>query len=222
MSSRPTQWISLMLCLLALGFGALVYGDLPEQVATHFNLAGEADDWSDRLTAVLMMPGGMLLTWLLLWGLPKISPTGWRVEPFMPVWSRIQVAILGFLLFIHVAVLGHALGWWGADMGRPVLVGVGLLFAFLGNYLGKTTRNFFLGIRTPWTLASDEVWRRTHRLGGWTMVAAGVALVAMGLFGVSEIALLVVVAAAALIPVVYSFFAYRALEGFKPPPADGE
>jgi hypothetical protein len=72
----------------------------------------------------------------------------------------------------------------------------------LGNYLGKTTRNFFLGIRTPWTLASDEVWRRTHRLGGWTMVGAGVALVVMGLFGASELALLVIVAAAALIPVV--------------------
>ena len=138
----------------------------------------------------------------------------------MPIWNRIQLALLAFLLFIHVAVLGHALEWWGADMGRPVLVGVGLLLAVLGNYLGKTTRNFFLGIRTPWTLASDEVWRRTHRLGGWTMVAAGVALVVMGLFGASEMALLVIVGAAALIPVVYSFFAYRALEGFNPPPTD--
>jgi len=221
MSSRPTQWISLMLCLLALGFSAFVYSDLPQQVATHFNLAGEPDDWSDRLTAALMLPGAMLLTWLLLWGLPKVSPTGWRVEPFMPIWNRIQVALLAFLLFIHVAVLGHALGWWGADMGRPVLVGVGLLLAFLGNYLGKTTRNFFLGIRTPWTLASDEVWRRTHRLGGWTMAVAGVALIGMGIFGASEMLVGVIIGGAALIPVVYSFFAYRSLEGFKPPSDEG-
>ena len=107
MSSRPTQWVSLMLCMLAISFGALVYGELPEQVATHFNLAGEADDWSDPLTAVLMMPGIMLVTWLLLWGLPKVSSTGWRVEPFAPIWNRVQLALLAFLLFIHVSVLGH-------------------------------------------------------------------------------------------------------------------
>ncbi|NGX17587.1 SdpI family protein [Wenzhouxiangella sp. XN24] len=217
MSSRPTQWVSLMLCMLAISFGALVYGELPEQVATHFNRAGEADDWSDPLTAVLMMPGIMLVTWLLLWGLPKVSPTGWRVEPFAPIWNRVQLALLAFLLFIHVSVLGHALGWWGADMGRPVLVGVGLLLVVLGNYLGKTTRNFFLGIRTPWTLASDEVWRRTHRLGGWVMVVTGVVLVGMGIFGANEIVLAVVIAVAVLAPVVYSFFVYRSVEGFKPP-----
>jgi len=220
MSGRLTQWISLGLCLLAGIFSLSVYGQLPEQVATHFNLAGEPDDWSDRFTAALLMPGVMAGLWLALWGLPKISPQGWRVEPFAPVWNRLQVAVLAFMLLMHAGLLGHALGWWGADMGRMVLIGVGLLFVTLGNYLGKTTRNFFLGIRTPWTLASDEVWRRTHRLGGWMMVAAGIALVVMGFAGASEAALIVVLVAVVLVPVVYSFFSYRAIEGFRPPPPE--
>lgn len=95
-------------------------------------------------------------------------------------------------------------------MGRLVMIGVGLLFATLGNYLGKSKRNFFLGIRTPWTLASDEVWRRTHRLGGWVMVGAGVALVVMGFTGIHQLAFALVIGAAVLVPVIYSFFAYRA------------
>lgn len=220
MRGRPTQWISLGLCLLALAISVSLYSRLPDQVATHFNLAGEPDRWSDRLTATVMMPGILAGLWLMLWGLPKISPQGWRIEPFEEVWNRIQLAILAFLVLVHAGVLGHAAGWWGADMGRLALIGVGLLLVTLGNYLGKTTRNFFLGIRTPWTLASDEVWRRTHRLGGWVMVGAGVALVIMGLAGVHRAAVIVVILGATLVPVVYSFFAYRTLEGFKPPPSE--
>jgi uncharacterized membrane protein len=219
MSGRLTQWISLGLCLVALGFSAALYGLLPDQVPTHFNLAGEPDRWSDRPTAALAMPATLGALWLLLWGLPKISPQGWRVEPFAEVWNRCQLAILGFMLFIHIGMLGHAVGWWGAGMGRLVLAAVGLLFLTLGNYLGKTTRNFFLGIRTPWTLASDEVWRKTHRLGGWMMVAAGIALIVMAFTNVSEIVLVIVIGVATLVPVVYSFFSYRAIEGFKPPPS---
>ncbi|HRP85977.1 MAG TPA: SdpI family protein [Gammaproteobacteria bacterium] len=218
MSARLTQWISLGLVLAALAVSAALYGDLPSQVATHFNAAGEPDGWSDRPTAALMMPAIMAGLWLMLWVLPKISPQGWRVEPFADVWSRCQLAIIAFMLLVHVGVLGHAVGWWGADLGGMVMIGVGLLFATLGNYLGKTTRNFFLGIRTPWTLASDEVWRRTHRLGGWLMVGAGVALMVMGFTGVHELAIAVVIGVAVLVPAIYSFFAYRSIEGFKPPP----
>lgn len=218
MSSRVTQWISLGLVLAALAVSALLYGDLPPQVATHFNAAGQADRWSDPLTAALMMPAIMAGLWLTLWVLPKISPQGWRVEPFADVWHRCQLAIIAFMLLMHVGVLGHAVGWWGADMGRLVMIGVGLLLLVLGNYLGKTTRNFFLGIRTPWTLASDEVWRRTHRLGGWMMVGAGAVLVVMGFAGVNPLVFAVIIGAAVLVPVVYSFFAYRAIEGFRAPP----
>lgn len=217
MSSRVTQWISLGLVLAALAVSALLYADLPPQVATHFNAAGEPDRWSDPPTAALMMPVIMAALWLMLWVLPRISPQGWRVEPFADVWHRCQLAIIAFMLLMHVGVLGHAVGWWGADMGRLVITGVGLLLLVLGNYLGKTTRNFFLGIRTPWTLASDEVWRRTHRLGGWMMVGAGAMLVVMGIAGVNPLVFAVIIGAAVLVPVVYSFLAYRAIEGFKPP-----
>jgi len=220
MNQKLTQWVSLGLCLAALAVSVALYGQLPERIATHFDISGQPDGWSSRMSGALTLPLVMGITWVALWGLPKISPTGWRVEPFHNVWNRVQVAILAFLLLLHVGILGHALGWWGARMDRLVIGGVGLLLITLGNYLGKTTRNFFLGIRTPWTLASDEVWRRTHRLGGWLLVIAGLVLVGMAFTGIRESVLAVTVGLAAVVPVVYSFFAYRSLEGFKPPAED--
>lgn len=220
MNQKLTQGISLGLCLAALGVSAAVYGELPERIATHFDISGQPDGWSSRASGALGLPLVMAVTWLALWGLPKISPSGWRVEPFADVWNRVQVAILAFLALLHAGILGHALGWWGAHMDRLVIGGVGLLLMTLGNYLGKTTRNFFLGIRTPWTLASDEVWRRTHRLGGWLLVLAGLVFVVMAFTGIFEYALAGAIVVAAVVPVVYSFFAYRSLEGFEPPPEE--
>ncbi|MEJ2515643.1 MAG: SdpI family protein [Gammaproteobacteria bacterium] len=220
MNQKPTQWISLGLCMLGLAVSAALFTHLPDKIPTHFDVAGNPDQWSDRFPGAVMVPLIMFAIWGMLWILPRISPKGWRVEPFMPVWNRIQLAILAFLLLVHVGILGHAVGWWGANLSRLIVGGIGLLFLFLGNYLGKTTRNFFLGIRTPWTLASDEVWRRTHRLGGRVMVAAGAVMVLMALVGVHQGVLVAVIILAALVPVVYSFFAYRSLEGFNSSPPE--
>ena len=87
-----------------------------------------------------------------------------------------------------------------------------MLFVVLGNVLGKVTKNFFVGIRTPWTLASDEVWLRTHRLGGRVFVLAGLAVVLSGLAGGGVAPLLVAVFTAAFVPIVYSYIIYRRLE----------
>lgn len=220
MNTKATQWLSLGLCVLALGISAVLYGRLPDQVPTHFDALGNPDKWSDRFPGAVMMPLIMFGIWGMLWLLPKISPKGWRVEPFMDVWNRLQLAILAFMLLMHVGILGHALGWWGANLSRLIFGGIGLLFITLGNYLGKTTRNFFLGIRTPWTLASDEVWRRTHRLGGRLMVLAGVVFVVMAFTGASEIVFGATIVVATVVPVVYSFFAYRSFEGFRSPPPE--
>ena len=216
MNARTTLWTSLGLCALALGASAALYPRLPEEVATHWNAAGVVDGWSSRGFAAVLLPGAMLLTWLLFQVLPSIAPSGWRVEPFRAAWDKVQLGLLAFLALLHLGLLGSALGWFASGFDRFAIGGVGLLLMLVGNYLGKTTRNFFFGIRTPWTLASDEVWRRTHRLGGWLMVGAGVVLCAMAWSGLSPALLVATLLVAVLVPVVYSYFAYRALEGFAP------
>ena len=98
------------------------------------------------------------------------------------------------------------------DIGRALIAGMFLFFALLGNVMGKVRKNFYIGIRVPWTLASDRVWNDTHRLAAWLMVAGGIIgflLVIAGLPIVWSIGVLLVTF---LIPVVYSFVHYKALE----------
>jgi uncharacterized membrane protein len=218
MSTRTTQWASLALCAIGGLISLAVYRELPETMPVHWDAAGVPDRHGSRAFGAFALPTAATLLWLLLWALPHIAPTGWRMEPFRAVWDRCQLGILLFMLALHVLMLGSVLGWWPhAGIPRAVIALAGALLVMLGNYLGKTTRNFFMGIRTPWTLASDEVWRRTHRLGGWLFVATGAALLGMGVAGAAFELVLVLVAVAAIVPVVYSYFAYRRLEGFHPP-----
>jgi uncharacterized membrane protein len=108
-------------------------------------------------------------------------------------------------------------------MESAIPAALGLLLVVLGSFLGKFRRNFFAGIRTPWTLASEEVWLRTHRLGGKVLVVAGLALAVAGLLGQGHLALLPALLVVGVVPVAYSYVRYRRLEGVQaePPSDDG-
>ena len=116
---------------------------------------------------------------------------------------------------IAVLVLLEANGQ-DVRINEMIFAGVGLLFIVLGNYMGKVRKNFFIGIRTPWTLASDEVWSRTHRLGGKVLILIGLFMMLNGFVRFSERWLMAAIIAAALVPVVYSYVIYRNIEGFAP------
>jgi uncharacterized membrane protein len=128
-----------------------------------------------------------------------------------------MTASVVFGSIIGVVAIQAALG---ADfnISTVVMVAVGLLLMVLGNFMGKVRKNFFIGIRTPWTLASDEVWAKTHRLGGWCFVLAGAAMAVLAVLAPAVEWIIYVVVIMALIPVVYSYFAYRRIEGFAPDP----
>ena len=97
------------------------------------------------------------------------------------------------------------------DIGRAMIGGMFLFFALLGNVMGKVRKNFYIGIRVPWTLASDRVWNDTHRLAAWLMVAGGI-LGFLLVISVPFAWLIGVMLVTFLIPVVYSFVHYKALE----------
>jgi uncharacterized membrane protein len=123
----------------------------------------------------------------------------------------LKVTVLALMLFIGVLVLRAAKT--GGELSPSALfAGMGVLFVVMGNLLGKVTRNFFVGIRTPWTLANEEVWNRTHRLGGKLFVVAGLVVVAAAFTGVSMWPVFIAIGLAGLIPIVYSYVLYRRLE----------
>jgi uncharacterized membrane protein len=205
-----------VLCLGAVAaVGALawcLYAAIPERMPTHWNAAGEVDGYMRRPLAIMTSIALPLVTYAVLRLLPRISPVGFKMDEFQHVTDAINLAITLVLAGVAAVVL---LAASGSDM--PVITVVTLLtgglFVVIGNYLGKVRKNFFVGIRTPWTLASDEVWARTHRVGGWLFVLAGIAIVASAGSArpLLPVVLLASVGSAALISVVYSYLVYRNL-----------
>ncbi len=207
------------LCLILIGLAwvatAALYSRLPEQVPTHWNAKGHADGFSPKPWGPFLLPLLLLGIFALFRALPRISPRGFEIERFRSVYELFALAIIAFLFFLNVLALLSGIGV-AFPMERAVFAGTGLLLAILGNFFGKLRRSLFVGIRTPWTLASDEVWLRTHRLGGKLFVIAGIGLFVCALLGWGGAALLLVaVALAGGVPCVYSYLLYRRLEGGK-------
>jgi uncharacterized membrane protein len=205
---------AILMIAASAGLSAALYDNLPDPVPTHWSLSGKPDGFTPKPWGAFAMPLAMAGVYLVLLVLPKVSPRGFRMDRFAETWETVRGLVMLFLFVISlVALLAGA----GAPlpMDRAMLVPMGLLLALLGNFMGKFTRNFFVGIRTPWTLASEEVWLRTHRLGGKVFVVCGLAVAAAGLLGAPFAVAFGLVMVAALIPVVYSYVLYRRLEGFK-------
>ncbi|MCG8370605.1 MAG: SdpI family protein [Proteobacteria bacterium] len=217
MNTRIANIISIA-GIVALGaYFAVIYPDLPDPMPTHWNAAGEADGWMSRpggTASLIAVPVFMFVLFKLI---PVMSPRGFRTESFTGVLNILMTTAVVFGCVIAVGAVRAALGS-DFEMSTFIMGAVGLLFMVMGNFLGKVRKNFFIGIRTPWTLASDEVWAKTHRLGGWCFVIAGAliaiaAVTAPGIRGMGYIVIGMV-----LVPVVYSYLAYRRIEGFAPDP----
>jgi len=191
-----------------------IYPMLPAKVPIHWNMAGEIDGFAPKLSGAFLLPLTILGIALILIVVPRISPAGFEVDKDSRGYVVITLSVLLFLLAIHIFTLIAALNP-SIAFPRFLPVFLGALFAILGNYLGKFRRNFFVGIRTPWTLADDDVWFRTHRLGGKLFVAGGIATMFGALLpaeGGVTFAIAIVIAAS-LISIVYSYVIYRQMHG---------
>jgi uncharacterized membrane protein len=211
---RPLT-IAAILTVLAWIGTCVVYPRLPEIMTSHWNIHGQADGFAPKWQIAFIMPAVMVLMLGLAWVLPKISPKRFEIDTFAQTYGMVMLLVVALMGYLHVMTL-----WGGAngriDVGRALFGGIFAFFALMGNYLSKVRRNFFVGVRTPWTLASERVWNDTHRLAAKTFVAAGVGGVIVTLLGLplavwmgTAIGLVLL---GGLIPVVYSLVHYKRLE----------
>lgn len=205
------------LCFLFIGavvaVAVYLYPVLPEQIPTHWNIKGEVDDYTAKPWGVLILPLAAVITFVVMRLIPIISPKGFRTDEFKGVVNVFTVAMVGFMSGVAILVLLEANGQ-NVHINEMIFAGVGLLFIVLGNYMGKVRKNFFIGIRTPWTLASDEVWSRTHRLGGKVFILIGLFMMLNGFVRFPVQWLIASIIIVALVPVIYSYVIYRRIEGF--------
>ncbi|MBT8089315.1 MAG: SdpI family protein [Gammaproteobacteria bacterium] len=213
MTTVRTNVLCLIFIATTIAVAAYLYPSLPEQIPTHWNFEGEVDDYTPKPWGVMIMPLTAVLVFVIMKLIPVISPKGFRTDQFRGVVNIFTVTLVGFMSAIGLLVLLAASGR-SVHINEMVFAGVGLLFIVLGNYLGKVRKNFFIGIRTPWTLASDEVWNRTHRLGGWIFVLIGFFMFLNAFIRFPEGWLIGSIVIVALIPIVYSYVLYRKIEGF--------
>lgn len=214
---KRTWWICGLLALAGALVSAAVWSRVPDPMPTHWNYRGEPDGWSSRAFGLLLMPGLIFGYTALLPLILRLDPRREHVARSKPVLEMILTALAAFLLGIHLLMIRAVLTASMRLSGGGVLVLIGLFYLVIGNALPKTQSNWFLGIRTPWTLSSERVWHKTHRFGGWCFVAGGLLAIvsallppaAMFIVGLSGLL------GAGLVPVVYSYLVWRQ------EPADG-
>jgi uncharacterized membrane protein len=196
---------------LAIAATLVLYDRLPALTPVRWDVHGQVDGvvakpWGPFVSP-LMIAGFALLALVL----PAISPKQFRIEPFGKAFDRMMLALIALPVLITVSELASALGA-PPFIARIVPAAVGLMLIVFGDMMSKTTPNFFVGIKTPWTLADPEVWRRTHRLAGRLFVIAGVFFVLAGAAGIDLLIPFILAVAAALAPVAYSYWLYRKIE----------
>lgn len=206
--------------LAALAFSLLSYSDLPSQVPIHWDLQFNVDGYASRLFAAVIIPIAFLIMPLLAWGLPKIDPKK-SLERHAHAWWVVWTVNMVVVAIAQTLIIASARGW-PIDMAMtiPILVGASLLL--IGNYLPQVRPNWFLGVRTPWTLSDEDVWRRTHRFAGRTMSAGGLLLLLAAFVDETALRSVIVVAAltfAVVPPVLYSLMVWRRTDR-APRPAD--
>ncbi len=217
MNKTLADRLSYLIIALLIVAAAVLYPGLPDPMPSHWNTAGEVDSWMPKFWNVLLLVSMPVFMVLLMKFIQVVSPKGFRTEQFSDVINVLQLVFVAFSAGIATTVFLFAKGV-SVDMTVTVMSFVGALFIVLGNYMGKFRKNFFLGIRTPWTLASDEVWAKTHRFGGWLFVLGGVGIIIMGFAGVNQLVLTSILIFVAIVPLVYSFLLYKKIEGFGPDP----
>jgi uncharacterized membrane protein len=187
---------------------------LPEKVPIHWNIHGESNKWVARQDVglyLLLVPAIMAGFVLLSLALPWLSPQQFGIDRFRHTYNYLMALLLTLFAYMHGVALAASMEV-PLNFNKVFLGGIFLFFALLGNVLGKVQRNFYVGIRTPWTLADETVWIRTHRLGAWLFTAGGVACFAALLAGAAAWVLFIVLLLLALVPVVYSLVLYKRLE----------
>jgi uncharacterized membrane protein len=210
-TQKITTFILLALIAVTAVIGAVLYPSLPDQIASHWNTAGEANGWSSKFWGVFLFPLLMAGLFALYFIIPRIDPLKANIESFRKYYDKFWVLMFAFFAYIFGLSM-----WWNLgyefNFTAAMVPAMAVMLYSLGVITERTKRNWFVGIRTPWTLSSDVVWDKTHKLGGKLFkIAAAISLVGLVfrdgkmIFATLVIPLMVVV----LVTVLYSYLEFR-------------
>ena len=196
--------LSSAVLLLPVVVGLILWNRLPDVMATHFDFDNVPNGWSPKWMVVFGIPAFMLVIHLMsLWATMRVGGKSKGV----PVWLLCWI-IPVINLFVEGMVYAYALEV-AVDVGLVACLMIGVLFVVLGSYLPKSQANVAFGIRVPWTMSDPDIWVRTHRVAGISMVACGVAILLGAWFESLRVVLFGLLFVAILVPLVYSYVIYK-------------
>ncbi|MFA5358523.1 MAG: SdpI family protein [Patescibacteria group bacterium] len=201
----------LILLLISVLSSFWFYAHMPAVVPIHWGINGQADGFGSREFAAYFFPALIVGLYLLLTFIPYLDPKKERYIDFLSTYWKFRFGFILFFLFIYFIASSAGVGY-NIPIGQVMAVAMGVLFIFIGNYLAKIKPNWFVGIRTPWTLSSEEVWNKTHRLGGKLFALSGIISI-FSIFFASEIMFIVVIGSVifcAIFSILYSYIVFRA------------
>jgi uncharacterized membrane protein len=204
-------WFASAIILISFIVGILLYPQMPDRMASHWGAGGEVDGYMSKFWGLFLMPIIVTIMVLLFIFLPKIDPLKKNMEKFRPYYEGFILIMVVFLTYIY----GLTIAWnmnYRFDMTLMIVPAMSILFYYCGILLEHAKRNWFIGIKTPWTLSSDVVWKKTHKLGAKLFKISAVVLLS-GIF-IPDYAffLLILVIIAALYPIFYSYFEYKKIK----------
>jgi uncharacterized membrane protein len=210
------KWVKYLVIIGMFVAGVILYPSLPADIPSHWGFAGNPDSWMPKEYGMWLLPGLTLVLAVLFPVLCYLDPKRENYRLFVRTWEVMQLSIIVMLAYIFAVQL-YATLYPEANVlvGRFIVFGVGLLFVVLGNFMGKIRQNFFVGLRTPWSLSDPQVWQKSQRFAGWAFVLGGFLMLAEAfLWRAVPWLFFGIVAFVVVLPTVYSYLIFRRKKTF--------
>lgn len=209
MSTRKTIILSLSIIIASFLIGIYFYPYMPEKIASHWDAYGNVNGYMPKFWGLFLMPMMSVMMFILFIIIPKIDPLKKNIAEFRKYFDGFIAMLMIFLFYLYLLTLFWSLNF-RFNMVQALMPAFGILFYYCGILMENAKRNWFIGIRTPWTLSSETVWAKTHKLGAKLFKVSGV-LALIGILAQDYAIYFVLVPAlfASMYTVVYSYFEYK-------------
>jgi len=210
---RKSEIVAMGIILFSFIVGIYLYPQMPERMASHWNAKGEVDGYMPKFWGLFLIPIVSMLIFLLFIVIPKIDPLKQNIEKFRKYYDGFVVLMIAYLFYIYLLTL-----LWNTGIRFSIVQllvpAMGILFYYIGILVENAKRNWFIGIRTPWTLSSEKVWEKTHKIGGKLFKIAGI-IAFIGIFFESYALffIFIPVILVATYTIIYSYFEYQKERG---------
>lgn len=185
------------------------YPILPMQIPMHWNIHGTIDSYMQKNVGAFLLPILMLLMLVTFQLIPSFDPNKKKYQLFEHEWNIIQTGFLLFFLSVQYIVL-YAAMHPKTNIMPYMFGGLGILFVLLGNYMSKIRQNYFIGVKTPWSLADEDNWNKTHRFASWCFVGAGLLTLTEAIvLWLPAFIIFIGIIIASFLPILYSFLLYQ-------------